>query len=112
MLLPKAPQGQLDDVQGLLGPYPKVVNDLLEAMWSGCVSNSTSGRGREAAASAFTECLSWLLTQVTEKTFCMIVVKDFAEIWTYMDVWLIVVLHDGCQRRCRHTAASALEDIV
>ena len=67
----------MNAVQGLLGPDPKVVNDILEAMWSGCVSNSTSGRGREAAASAFTECLSWLLTQVIVwQTFYMTVVRD------------------------------------
>ena len=49
--------------QGLLGPDPKVANDLLEAVWSGCASQPP-GKGREAPA-AFTECLGWLLTQVS-----------------------------------------------
>ena len=51
-------------VQGLLGPDPKVVNDILEAVWSGCAAQAP-GKGREAAAAAFSECLCWLFTQVT-----------------------------------------------
>lgn len=50
-------------VQGLLGPDPRVANDILDALWAGRASY-TKGKGREAAGSAFTECLCWLLTQV------------------------------------------------
>ena len=50
-------------VQGLLGPDPKIANDILEGLWAGRVSY-TKGKGREAAGSAFTECLCFLLTQV------------------------------------------------
>lgn len=53
------------NAQGLLGPDPKTVVDLLEAVWSGCASQ-TPGKGREAAASAFTECQSWVLMQVSK----------------------------------------------
>ena len=50
-------------VQGLLGPDPRVANDILGALWLGGASY-TKGKGRDAAGSAFTECLCWLLTQV------------------------------------------------
>ncbi|DBB01874.1 TPA: hypothetical protein ACH3X1_000476 [Trebouxia sp. C0004] len=48
--------------KGLLGPDSKVANDILEAVWNGCASQPP-GKGREAPAAAFTECLCWLLTQ-------------------------------------------------
>lgn len=48
------------EVQGLLGPDPKVANDIVEALWIG----RAKGKDREAADSAFTESLCWLLTQV------------------------------------------------
>ena len=48
------------EVQGLLGPDSKAANDIVEALYVG----RAKGKDREAADSAFTECLCWLLTQV------------------------------------------------
>lgn len=70
-------------VQGLLGPDPKIVKDILEALWAGRATY-TKGKAREAAGSAFTECLCWILTQV----------KLCTVFWTLM----LPVLH--CGRLC------------
>ncbi len=61
--------------QGLLGPDPKVANDLLEAVWNGCASQPP-GKGREAPAAAFTECLCWLLTQVSIRSLPAVQLLD------------------------------------
>lgn len=53
-------------MQGLLGPDPKLANDILDALWTGC-AGYTKGQDKEAAGNAFTECLCWLLTQVTAR---------------------------------------------
>lgn len=54
----------LEVMQGLLGPDPKLANDILDALWTGRASY-TKGKDKEAAGNAFIECLCWLLTQVT-----------------------------------------------
>ena len=69
-------------LQGLLGPEPKLGIDILEALWVGC-SAQPPGKGREAAATAFVECLCWLLSQVLfcplcERVWC----KPYQQLWT------------------------------
>lgn len=51
-------------MQGLLGPDPKLANDIVHALWM-ARAGYTKGKGKEAAGNAFAECLCWLLTQVT-----------------------------------------------
>ena len=50
-------------LQGLLGPDPKVLNDILAALWSG-LKNQMAGKARDAGGDAFSECLVWALSQV------------------------------------------------
>ena len=66
--------------QGLLGPETRVANDLLEAVWSGCACQPP-GKGREAPATAFSECLSWLLTQVSRRSLPAVQLLDTLACW-------------------------------
>ncbi|KAL3135632.1 hypothetical protein ABBQ38_006112 [Trebouxia sp. C0009 RCD-2024] len=56
------PDFGLGVMQGLLGPDPKLANDIVHALWM-ARAGYTKGKGKEAAGNAFAECLCWLLTQ-------------------------------------------------
>lgn len=51
-------------LQGLLGPDPKTVNDILTALWTGLASQM-AGKAHDAGGEAYSECLAWTLSQVT-----------------------------------------------